>query len=69
MAELAAIGIAANIIQLVDFTAKLTARIVDFNSSVGEVPKSFHHINAELSVLKYAAIQLHKTFSPKQSIL
>jgi hypothetical protein len=62
MAELAAISIAANIIQLVDFTAKVTARIVEFNSSVGDVPKSFRHINAELSVLKYTVTQLHKTF-------
>lgn len=53
MAEaLAVVGIVANILQLVDFSTKVLARLNDFQSSLGEIPKAFRHIKAELPVLQ-----------------
>ncbi|KFY39482.1 hypothetical protein V494_03965 [Pseudogymnoascus sp. VKM F-4513 (FW-928)] len=49
---LTAIGIVANIIQLVDFSTKVLERLNDFQSSLGEVPKVFRHIKVELPVLQ-----------------
>jgi N-terminal domain on NACHT_NTPase and P-loop NTPases len=52
MAEaLAAVGIVSNIIQLVDFGTKVLHRLNDFQSSLGEIPKSFRHVKAELPIL------------------
>ena len=52
MAEaLAIVGIAANIVQLVDFGSKILHRLNEFQSSAGDVPTSFRHIKAELPVL------------------
>lgn len=59
MAEaLAAVSAAASIIQLLDFTCKSIARLIEYHSLVGEVPKVFRHINIELPVLRYTAQQL-----------
>jgi hypothetical protein len=53
MAEaLAVVGIIANIVQLVDFSSKVLGRLDEFQSSLGEIPKSFRHIKAELPVLQ-----------------
>jgi hypothetical protein len=53
MAEaLAVISVVANIIQLVDFSSKVLHRLDEFRSGVGQVPKSFQHVSAELPVLK-----------------
>jgi hypothetical protein len=46
------IGIVANIVQLVDFSTKVLARLDDFQSTLGEIPKAFRHIKAELPVLQ-----------------
>jgi hypothetical protein len=46
------IGIIANIVQLVDFSTKVLARLDDFQCSFGEIPKAFRHIKAELPVLQ-----------------
>jgi len=52
MAEaLALVGIAANIVQLVDFGSKILYRLNEFQSNVGDVPETFRHIKAELPVL------------------
>ena len=52
MAEaLAVVGVVASIVQLVDFGSKVLLRLNDFQSSVGEIPKTFQHIKAELPVL------------------
>ena len=52
MAEaIAVIGVAASIIQLVDFSAKVLDRLNDFQSTLKEVPESFRHIKAELPLL------------------
>jgi N-terminal domain on NACHT_NTPase and P-loop NTPases len=59
MAEaLAAVGVAASIVQLVDFSSKILHRLDEFRSSVGEVPKSFRHIRAELPVLQDSLRQI-----------
>jgi hypothetical protein len=61
MAEgLAAVSVAANIIQLVDFSAKVVRRLEQFHSDVGEVPKSLRHINAELPVLSTTLQQIRE---------
>lgn len=53
MAEaLAAVGVVVSIVQLIDFSSKILHRLDEFRSSVGEVPKSFRHIRAELPVLQ-----------------
>ncbi|KAL5344963.1 hypothetical protein ACLOAV_009916 [Pseudogymnoascus australis] len=49
---LTVVGIIANIVQLVDFSTKVLARLDDFQSSLGEIPKAFRHIKAELPVLQ-----------------
>jgi hypothetical protein len=52
MAEaLVVVGTVANIVQLVDFGSKVLLRLNEFQSSIGEIPKSFQHIKAELPVL------------------
>lgn len=52
MAEaLVVFGIAANIVQLVDFGSRILHRLNEFQSNVGDVPESFRHIKAELPVL------------------
>jgi hypothetical protein len=48
---LAVVGVASNIIQLVDFGSKVLHRLNDFQSSLGEIPKSFRHVKAELPIL------------------
>jgi hypothetical protein len=53
MAEaLAVVGVVASIVQLVDFSSKVLVRLEEFQSSLGEIPKSFRHIKAELPVLR-----------------
>ncbi|KFY18095.1 hypothetical protein V492_00149 [Pseudogymnoascus sp. VKM F-4246] len=49
---LTVVGIIANIIQLVDFSTKVLARLDDFQSNLGEIPKAFRHIKVELPVLQ-----------------
>ncbi len=52
MAEaLAAVGIAANIVQLVDFGSKILHRLSEFQSTLEEVPATFRHLKAELPLL------------------
>jgi hypothetical protein len=53
MAEaIAVIGIVASIVQLVDFSSRFLHRLEEFQSSIGEIPRSFRHIKAELPVLQ-----------------
>ncbi len=52
MAEaMAAVGIAANIVQLVDFGSKILLRLSEFQSTLEEVPVTFRHLKAELPLL------------------
>ncbi|KAI9855044.1 MAG: hypothetical protein M1813_000588, partial [Trichoglossum hirsutum] len=52
MAEaLAAVSIAANIIQLVDFGSRVLKRLEEYQSKLGEIPEVFCHIKSELPVL------------------
>jgi hypothetical protein len=53
MAEaFAVIGIVASIVQLVDFSSKVLRRLEEFQTSLGEIPASLRHIQAELPVLQ-----------------
>jgi hypothetical protein len=49
---LTVMGIVANIVGLVDFSTKVLARLDDFQSSLGEIPRAFRRIKAELPVLQ-----------------
>lgn len=52
MAEaIAALGLAASILQLIDFSAKVVGRLNEFQSSLREVPKSFRQISNTLPLL------------------
>jgi hypothetical protein len=52
MAEaIAVVGGISSIIQLVDFGSKVLHRLNDFQSSLGEIPKAFRYIKAELPIL------------------
>jgi len=51
MAELAIVGVIANIVQLVDFGTKIIGRVREFQSAVGEAPQSLHDLTINLSVL------------------
>jgi hypothetical protein len=53
MAEaIAVVGVVASIVQLVDFSSQILERLDEFQSSLGEVPRSFRHIRTELPVLR-----------------
>lgn len=52
MAEgLAAVGVVASIVQLVDFSTRVIRRLEGFHSDTRELPKSLRHIHTELPVL------------------
>ncbi|KAF2230432.1 hypothetical protein EV356DRAFT_423790, partial [Viridothelium virens] len=52
MAEaLAAVGIVASIVQLVDFGTKLLRRLDEFHSNLDDIPTSFQHIKSQLPLL------------------
>ena len=52
MAEtLAAVGIAASILQLIDFGFHVLERLEDYQSKLGDIPEAFRDIKAELPVL------------------
>lgn len=58
---LTVIGIVANIVQLVDFSTKVLARLNEFQSTLGEIPRAFRHIKAELPVLQETLRQTKDT--------
>ena len=52
MAEaLAVVGVVASIVQLAELGSKVLLRLNDFQSRIGEIPKTFQHVKAELPVL------------------
>jgi len=52
MAEaIAIIGIVSSIVQLIDFSSKVAARLDDFATSAGEIPRAFRHIKTELPLI------------------
>jgi hypothetical protein len=59
MAEaLAAVGVVASIVQLVDFSTRVVSRLDEFYSDAKEVPKSFRDIKTELPLLATTLDQL-----------
>jgi hypothetical protein len=61
MAEaIAVVGVVASIVQLVDYSSKVLHRLNEFQSRVGEVPKPFRHIKAQLPVLQDTLQQTKK---------
>jgi N-terminal domain on NACHT_NTPase and P-loop NTPases len=53
MAEaLAAVGVVASIVQLVEFSCKILHRLEEFQCISGEIPSSFRHIGVEIPVLR-----------------
>ena len=52
MAEaIAVVAVVSSVVQLVDFGSKVSQRLNDFQSSLGEIPKVFRHVKAELPIL------------------
>lgn len=52
MAEgVAAVGLVASILQLIDFGAKVVSRMNELSSGMREVPKAFHTIETELPLI------------------
>jgi hypothetical protein len=61
MAEaIAVIGVVSSIVQLIDFTSSVFHRLDDFQSSLGDVPKSLQHLKAQLPVLQHVLEQTSK---------
>ncbi|KAF2738596.1 hypothetical protein EJ04DRAFT_41219, partial [Polyplosphaeria fusca] len=59
MAEvLAAVGVVASIVQLVDFSTRVVSRLDEFCSVAKEIPKSFRHLKTELPLLTTTLEQL-----------
>lgn len=48
---LAAVGIVANIVQLVDIGTRVLKRLDQYQSTLAEIPEAFRHIKSELPVL------------------
>jgi hypothetical protein len=46
------VSVVASIVQLVDFSSTVLDRLNEFQFGLGEIPKSFRHIKAELPVLR-----------------
>ncbi|OBT61015.1 hypothetical protein VE03_09611 [Pseudogymnoascus sp. 23342-1-I1] len=59
MAEaLAIVGVVASIVQLLDFGTAVLYRLKEYQSSLGEVPKSFRQISKELPLLLHTIQQI-----------
>ncbi|KFY94925.1 hypothetical protein V498_03651 [Pseudogymnoascus sp. VKM F-4517 (FW-2822)] len=59
MAEaLAIVGVVASVAQLVDFSTTVLYRLKEYQSSLGEVPKSFRQISKELPLLLHTIQQI-----------
>jgi hypothetical protein len=59
MAEaLAVVGVVASIVQLLDFSTTVLCRLKEYQSSLGEVPKSFRQIDKELPLLLHTIQQI-----------
>ncbi|KAI9860963.1 MAG: hypothetical protein M1813_005642 [Trichoglossum hirsutum] len=64
---LVAVGIIANIIQIVDFGSRVLKRLEEYQSKLEEIPEAFRHIKAELPVL-LDALQQTKAAIDTESI-
>jgi hypothetical protein len=64
---LVAVGIVANIIQIVDFGSRVLKRLEEYQSKLEEIPEAFRHIKAELPVL-LDALQQTKAAIDTESI-
>jgi hypothetical protein len=67
MAEcLAAIGVAANIAQLLDVGGRVLKRLVEYHSNLAEIPKAFRNIKTELPLLLHTLEQTRKAIDEGQ---
>jgi hypothetical protein len=51
MAELAALGIVANVFAVVDFGVKVLKRLEEYRAAVDELPKTFHDASIQVGLL------------------
>jgi hypothetical protein len=59
MAEaIVVVAVVSSIVQLVDFTSKVIARLNDIQSGTKDIPKSLEYLNAELPVLLHTLQQI-----------
>jgi hypothetical protein len=60
MAEvITVVAVVSSIVQLVDFTSKVVARLNDIQLGTKDIPKSLQHLKTELPILFYTLQQLH----------
>jgi hypothetical protein len=64
MAEaLAVVGIVANIVQLLEFSTTVLHRLKEYQSSLGEIPRSFSQISKELPLLLHTLQQIQEAIA------
>jgi hypothetical protein len=64
MAEaIAVIAVVSSIVQLVDFTSKIIARIDEFSSGTTNIPKSLSHLKAELPLVVRTVQQIQEAIN------
>lgn len=62
MAEIAAIGLIASIITLVDASKSIADRVLEFQSSTTETPKAFRSVALQLPILKDAILRIKNRY-------
>ena len=64
MAEaFAVVAIVSSIVQLVDFTSKIIARLNEFHSNTSDIPKSLSHLKAELPLVVRTLQQIQEAIN------
>jgi hypothetical protein len=67
MAEaLAVIAVVSSIVQLVDFTSRVVARLDEFHSNTTDIPKSLSHLRTELPLVTHTLQQIRDTIQAKR---
>jgi hypothetical protein len=62
MAELAAVGAIASILQIAQFTSKAIGRIMEYHDRASGLPKSIRKVTAELVILEFTLKRLQDAF-------
>jgi hypothetical protein len=67
MAEaIAVVAVVSSIVQLIDFTSKVVARLDEFHSNTTDTPKSLSHLRTELPLVTHTLQQIRDTIQAKR---
>jgi hypothetical protein len=67
MAEaLAVVAVVSSIVQLVDFTSKVVARLDEFHSNTTDIPRSLSHLRTELPLVTHTLQQIREIIQTKR---